>query len=78
MIDADYAARICPDAYEHVDTRDLTQPPNRSLAALAILSLGLLAVVVATYFVFFQQANKDLNGSLQGVRDQWSGTVPAK
>jgi hypothetical protein len=72
MIDADYAARICPDAYEHVDTRNLTQPPNRSLAGLAILSLGLLAVVIVTYIYFFKHASKELDGSLAGVREQWT------
>lgn len=73
MIDADYAARICPDAYEHVDTRNLTQPPNRSLAGLAILSVGLLIVVVITYIYFFKQASTGLDQSLTGVREEWSG-----
>lgn len=74
MIDADYAARICPDAYENIDTRNLTQPPNRSLAGLAILSIGLLAVVIVTYLYFFKDASKELNNSLSGVTEQWSGS----
>ncbi|MBS0197462.1 MAG: DotU family type IV/VI secretion system protein [Planctomycetes bacterium] len=71
MIDADQAARICPDAYENVDTRNLTQPPNRSLTMLAILAVGLLAVVIVSYVSFFKHASKQLNDSLDGVRNQW-------
>ncbi|MBX3382440.1 MAG: DotU family type IV/VI secretion system protein [Phycisphaeraceae bacterium] len=71
MVDADMAARICPDAYENVDTRNLTQPPNRSLAGLAILAVGLLIVVLVSYVFFFKHASQELDKSLGGVRQGW-------
>jgi type VI protein secretion system component VasF len=67
MIDADQAARICPDAYEGVDTRNLTQPPNRSLTGMVIAMVALTLVLMVAWFEMFRNANRELSGSLDTI-----------
>jgi type VI protein secretion system component VasF len=71
MVDADQAARLCPDAYENVDTRNLTRPAGRSLTGLTLLAVMLLAVVLVSYFYFFKTAGETLNDSLGEIRTTW-------
>jgi type VI protein secretion system component VasF len=73
MIDADQAARICPDAYEHVDTRNLTQPPNRSLTGMVIAMVALTAVLLVAWFEMFRSANRELSNSLETISQPEEG-----
>jgi type VI protein secretion system component VasF len=72
QIDADQAARICPDAYESVDTRNLTQPPNRSLTGLIIAGLALTVVLLIAYVQMFRHAASQLSGSLTKIQESHS------
>jgi type VI protein secretion system component VasF len=67
FIDADQAARICPDTYENVDTRNLTQPPNRSLAAMVIALVALSGVLLVAYWQMFKHASDEIRGSLGAI-----------
>jgi hypothetical protein len=67
MIDADQAARICPDAYEKVDTRNLTLPPNRSLGALMVALVVMVAMVLVGYVQLFRGASRELTESLNAI-----------
>lgn len=67
MIDADQAARICPDAYENVDTRNLTLPPNRSLTTLIIVLVVMVGTLLVAYVKLFQDASAKLNDSLRAI-----------
>jgi hypothetical protein len=67
MIDTDQVGRICPEAYENIDTRMLTQPPARSLMGLGIAAALMVVVVLATYFVLFRQNSKKLIDALNNV-----------
>jgi hypothetical protein len=67
MIDADQAARICPDAYENVDTRNLTLPPNSSLMTLVIVLAVMVTVLLVAYVELFRNASKDLRSSLEAI-----------
>ncbi len=67
MIDADQAARICPDAYENVDTRNLTLPPNSSLMTLVIVLVVMVTVLLVAYVELFRNASKDLRSSLDAI-----------
>lgn len=71
VVDADQAARICPEAYENVDSRDLTRPAGRSLAGITLLSILLLATVLVSYFYFFKTAGQNLQTSLESVKTGW-------
>ncbi|MGN6366881.1 MAG: DotU family type IV/VI secretion system protein [Phycisphaerae bacterium] len=50
--------KICPDAYEKVDTRDLIEPPGTKLVGIGIALVGLLIVFFFTYgFLYHDSAN---------------------
>lgn len=65
--ETDEAARICPEAYEHVDTSDLVQPPGRSLVGIAILLIGTVLVLFATNVWMYRAFSKDLNSALNEI-----------
>jgi hypothetical protein len=58
------SARICAEAYENVDTRNLTLPPHRSLTAVLIGLVVMVAVLIFGYFKVFGDATKDIQASL--------------
>ncbi len=66
-IDADAAARICPDAYEQADTRNLTRPPGRSLMGLVIGVVVMAVVLIVAYVQLFRSTSEDLRGSLDDI-----------
>lgn len=68
QIDADQAARICPDSYENIDSRNLTQPPNRSVTGLVIALVALTCVLLVAYVQMFRHASQQLSGSLTKIQ----------
>jgi type IV/VI secretion system ImpK/VasF family protein len=67
MVENDQSARICPEAYENVDSRDLVQPPGARLVFLAWLFGGFVLAVIVAYFVMYCQASSNLNHSIDEV-----------
>jgi len=67
FIDTHHAARVCPEAYEHLDTRDLVEPPGLKMATMAIAFLGLFLVVMAVNFYLFSTASTGLSESLKTI-----------
>lgn len=63
-IDLKQTARLTPEAYEHLDRRDLIEAPGVKLATLAIALAGMLIVVVAVNFYLFHEASSTLAESL--------------
>ncbi len=61
--------RLCPDAYEKVDTRDLIEPPGTKLIGIAIVLIGLIIVLFVAYGYLYHVASKKLGDSLQQVSD---------
>lgn len=64
QIDADPTARVTPEAYEHVNTADLTEPPARHLGALLIVAAGLALTLLAANAVAYIQKRAELKSSL--------------
>jgi type VI protein secretion system component VasF len=62
-IDADESARMCPDAYEGVDTRDLTEPPSRKVVVISLIFVCLIAAAIASYIWLYARSAKELNAS---------------
>jgi type IV/VI secretion system ImpK/VasF family protein len=59
MMDTDEFSRVCPQAYEHVDARDLIDPPGKKLLGITIALIGLLVVVfIANVWLFKDSANE--------------------
>src|SRR5436190_5460122 len=48
--------RICADAYEKVDTRDLIEPPGTKLLGIAIVLVGLIVVLFIAYGFLYQDS----------------------
>jgi len=67
IVDLNTQGRLCPEAYEHVDTRDLIEPPARSLGGIAIALAGLVVVLLAANFVLYRQNTKSLAESLKEI-----------
>jgi len=75
MIDAAQSARLCAQSYEGVDTRNLTQPPNRSIMGLVLALVALMAVLLVAYVQLFRHASNELTGSLETIQKQHEGTA---
>jgi type IV/VI secretion system ImpK/VasF family protein len=67
MMDADKASRVCPEAYENVNTADLVEPPARKLVGVGILIGGLAIAVFAANVVLFLENKKLLTGAVAEV-----------
>ena len=66
-LQADTTARICGEAYEHTDVRNLIQPPSRMIGVIAIFFFVLLITTLVCNVYLFQDASKQLTDSLQQV-----------
>jgi type IV/VI secretion system ImpK/VasF family protein len=64
---ADNTARLCGEAYEGVDTRDLVQPPGSRMVFVGILFIVFSIAVLAAYVVRFKSAASDLSRSLNDI-----------
>ena len=65
LIDTQHNAKVCPEAYEHLDTRNLVEAPGLKLATLAILFAGFFFIVMAVNFYLFRTASTGLSDSLR-------------
>ena len=70
LVENDQNARICPETYERVDTRDLVQPPSSRMVVLGMIFAGFTLAVLISYFVMYRQASKNLNSSIEQVLKQ--------
>jgi hypothetical protein len=79
IMDVDEAARICPEAYENVDTSDLVQPPGMKLMGIALALVGMIIVVFVANFLLYRSTASGLQDSLRTIIDRRESTpVPAK
>ena len=72
LAEIDQTERVCPEAYRNVDVRKLALPPVRSLTSVAIAAVGMIAVVVAAYFMMFARSSGELRTTLQQIKDSAS------
>ncbi len=79
QMDVDEGARICPEAYENVDTSDLVQPPGLKLAGIGIALVGMVVVVFVANFLLFRSASSGIQASTKQIIDrQQSAPVAVK
>jgi len=67
VIETKHNVRLCPEAYEHTDRRNLIEPPGVKMATLAILFLGLCLVVLSVNFYLYRTASEGLADSLREI-----------
>jgi type IV/VI secretion system ImpK/VasF family protein len=66
-MELDEAAKICPEAYEKVNTADLVQPPGSKLVGIAIAVAGLVLVVLAANIAAYLDHRATLDRSLDAL-----------
>jgi type IV/VI secretion system ImpK/VasF family protein len=60
LMDANEADRICKEAYEHVDSRDLRQPPGVKMAWIGLLFVCLVLSFMIFYYWTYRDASQEL------------------
>ena len=68
--------KICPDAYEKVDTRDLIEPPGTKLIGIAIALVGLTIVLFFTYGWLYRDSSKRLLDAVKTITAKTEASVP--
>ena len=67
MLDTEQQARICPENYENIDTRNLVQPPSNKLVVVGILFLCFTVAALVSYVWIYRDASHTLNTALDKV-----------
>ncbi|MCB9845586.1 MAG: DotU family type IV/VI secretion system protein [Phycisphaeraceae bacterium] len=75
MMETDESARLCPEAYDHVDTTNLIQPPGRSVMGIA-LALVVLIIVLAIGNAYLYLSSSDaLRAALDHINEDTSAVT---
>jgi hypothetical protein len=69
-METEKSARICPEAYQNVDIRDLVQAPAMRLGGIAIVFAGLCLLVMVVEIYLFRAASLTLTDSLSAIIGQ--------
>lgn len=77
MMDADKASRVCPEAYDHVNTTDLVEPPTRKLVGVGLLIAGLAIAVFVVNFLTYRSSRDTVQSSVERVRSTLAPPVSA-
>lgn len=67
LIESDSTLRVCPEAYENIDTRNLIQPPSSKMVVIAIIFVVFMLTTLACNFFMFQKASEQLTDSLNQI-----------
>ena len=63
-------ARLCPEAYNYTDARDLVEPPGLKMVTMGIVFAGLSLVVLTVNFSLFRTASTGLSDALRAILSQ--------
>ena len=74
VLDSDQRSRICPEAYQWTDGRDLIERPGLKVLTIGVGFAGLCLVVLAANFFLFHTASQELANALREIlrHDLWS------
>jgi type VI secretion system protein ImpK len=78
LIDADQTARICGEAYEKVDTRDLVEPPSRKMFLIAMVFIICTFSMFVSYIWMFKRASGDFKRALEKIEQNDQARAPGK
>lgn len=65
----DQQSRICPEAYENVNTANLIEPPASSLVGIIIVLIGMTIVLISAYVYYYKSASDGLLAILKAIKD---------
>lgn len=58
MMDTDPNSKICPEAYEHVNTSNFVETPGKNLIGVGIVLVGMFVLVVGLSISLYYKADK--------------------
>ncbi len=70
------AERICPEAYEHVDTSNFIQQTGRKLGAMALALICLIGVLLAVNFFLFRYTSQSMGVVLDEIVQKSGSKAP--
>lgn len=70
LVENDPSARLCPEAYQGVDSRNLVEPPSRRMVLVGLVFACFTLAVLISYGVLYREASKNLNHSIQQILQQ--------
>jgi len=70
LLESDVTQRICPESYEHTDTRDLIEPPSQRIGAIAIAFVVLMLTTLVANYYLFTKASEEMTDSLTVILQQ--------
>lgn len=68
--------RICPEAYHHVNTSVLFQPPGAKLLGIGIALIGLIIVLFIANIILYDRASRRLRTSLERIEQHQTMSAP--
>lgn len=68
VMDQDVSSRICPEAYEHVDTRPLNLPPLRNLTGMLVVLVAVVISVLVANWWMYGNAKSELADALSVIK----------
>lgn len=78
LMDDDGARRICPEAYECLNTADLTEPPTRSLLPMTIALIALIAILFGANIWLYDSTSRKVTDSVKKLVDKVDTSVQAE
>jgi type IV/VI secretion system ImpK/VasF family protein len=67
VTEAEHASRIVPEAYEHLNTGNLIDPPGANLTGIGIALVGLLVVLFCANIYLYRSSSRSLSDSVQQI-----------
>ncbi len=67
LLDTQHTAKVCPEAYDYLDTRNLVEPPGMKMATIGVVFAGCLLIAFAVNFYLFYDATTGLSASLKEI-----------
>jgi type VI secretion system protein ImpK len=78
LVEIDLNAKICPESYEGVDTRNLVQPPSSRMVLVGLVFGVVTLAVVISYLLMYHEASKSLGSSIDEVLKQDPASMQSK
>jgi type VI protein secretion system component VasF len=75
-MESDSQARICPEAYDRTDTRDLVEPPTGRVWLMLVIFLICALTALGCNLYFFSKATEGLKSSLKVILDHDPEQLP--
>jgi type VI protein secretion system component VasF len=70
LVENDQTARICPEAYQGVDTSNLVEPPSKRMVFVGLVFACCTLAALISYVLMYKEASRNLNASIEEILRQ--------